>query len=103
MTEYPLLWQFFGGYLHQDWRDDYADEWAAVAGFAQDAPMEVPVFRAEIASLLAAHPSEDDVRQVILCDLQSGYLAEVAGWTYRAWLQALSDHAGKAVEHTKAS
>ena len=32
-TPYPTLDCFFGGYMHQDWHDDYADEWAAVDAF----------------------------------------------------------------------
>jgi CdiI immunity protein len=98
MTSYPLLWQFFGGYLHQDWPDDYPDEWAAVEAFVHDAPSKVPVFRAEIATLLAEHPSEEDVRHVVLDELESCFAAEVAGWAYRAWLQALSDHAERVIE-----
>jgi hypothetical protein len=65
--------------------------------------MEVPVFRAEIAAVLAEHPAEEDVRNVVLCEFQSGCLAEVAGWRYRDWLQALSDHAAKAIGHPQAS
>jgi len=103
MKSYPLLWQFFGGYMHQDWRDDYADEWAAVEGFVQDAPTKVAAFRREIATLLTEHPSEDEVRELVLDDLESSYLAEVAGWTYRAWLQALSNHAQKLIERQHAS
>ena len=103
MTDYPLLWQVFGGYMHQDWRDDYADEWAAVEGFARDAPAKVEVFRSEIAALLSAHPMEEDVRKVVLDDLDSYYLVDVNGWKYRDWLQAMSDHAAKAVGHPRAS
>lgn len=103
MTDYPQLWQFFGGYMHQDWRDDYVDEWAAVEGFARDAPARVEALRAEIATLLTQHPSEEEVREIILDDLDSYYLVEVNGWKYRDWLQALSDHVEKAVGHPQAS
>ncbi len=104
MNPYPTLWQFFGGYLHQDWHDDYPDVWAAVAGFLADGPPEnVQLFQDEIASLLAGHPAEDDVRHLVLDDLDSYYLAEVDGWKYRDWLQALSDHAAKAIGHPQAS
>ncbi|MFL6162929.1 MAG: contact-dependent growth inhibition system immunity protein [Jatrophihabitantaceae bacterium] len=103
MTEYPVLWQFFGCYVHQDWRDDYADEWAAVEGFARDAPAKVDAFRSEIAALLAEHPMEEDVRRVVLDDLDSYYLVDVKGWKYRDWLQAMSDHAAKAVRNSPAS
>jgi hypothetical protein len=38
MNEYPTLCQFFGGYMHQDWRDDYPDEWAALDDFWKTDP-----------------------------------------------------------------
>ncbi|MFL6164049.1 MAG: contact-dependent growth inhibition system immunity protein [Jatrophihabitantaceae bacterium] len=104
MTEYPTLWHFFGAYLYQDWLDEYADEWAAVDGFIADCPPEYPrLLRAEIAALLAEHPTEEEVRKVVFDDLGSCYLAEVDGWKYRDWLKALSDHAAKAIGHPQAS
>jgi hypothetical protein len=66
-TQYPTLDHFFGGYMHQDWRDDYADEWAAVDAFIAGGPPEDPgLFRTEIAQLLVEHPSEEAVRKIIL-------------------------------------
>ncbi|MFL6164050.1 MAG: contact-dependent growth inhibition system immunity protein [Jatrophihabitantaceae bacterium] len=104
MTEYPTLWHFFGVYLYEDWPDDYADEWAAVDGFIADGPPEDPqLFRAEIAALLAEHPTEEEVRKIVLDDLGSYYLVEVRGWTYRDWLQALSDHAAKSLGYPRVS
>ena len=104
MTDYPMLRHFFGAYMHQDWQDDYADEWAAVDGFLADGPPEnIQRFRTEIAALLAEHPVEDEVRRIVLDDLDSCCLVEVDGWTYRDWLKALSDHAAKASGHTRAS
>ncbi len=104
MTPYPTLWHFFGAYMHEDWRDDYVDEWAAVDGFIADGPPEDPeLFRAEIAQLLTRYPSEEEVRKIVLNDLESCYLADVNGWKYRDWLQALSDHATKAIGQPRAS
>ena len=34
---------------------------------------------------------EEEVRRVVLDDLGSCYLAEVDGWTYRGWLEAVAD------------
>jgi hypothetical protein len=90
--------------MHQDWLDDYPDEWAALDGFLADGPPEnAQVFRTEIAALLADHPAEEDVRRIVLDDLGSCCLVEVDGWTYREWLQALSDHAAKVTGHPRAS
>lgn len=104
MTSYPTLARFFGAYMHQDWADDYLDEWAAVDGFLADGPPEsLQLFRSEIAALLAEYPVEADVRHIVLDDLDSCCLVEVDGWKYRDWLKALSDHAAKAVGHPQAS
>ncbi len=104
MTRYTMLGSYLGGYLHVDWPDDYPDEWAALDGFLADGPPEnAQTFRTEIAALLAEHPLEEDVRRIVLDDLYCGYLAEVNGWKYRDWLQALSEHAAKSVGHPRAS
>lgn len=104
MNDYPTLESFFGGYMHQDWADDYPDEWAALDGFLADGPPEnAQTFRTEIATLLAEHPIEDDVRRIVLDDLGSFCLVEVDGWKYRDWLTALSDHAAKSIGHPQAS
>jgi len=104
MTRYFMLGSYLGAYLHQDWYDEYPDEWAALDDFLADGPPEnAQVFRADIAALLAEHPAEEDVRRIVLDELGSSCLAEVDGWTYRDWLQALSDHAAKAIGHPRAS
>jgi hypothetical protein len=97
------LWQFFGGYLHQDWRDDYADEWSALDDFLADGPDVVADFRRETGALLAKNHPDDELRRIILDELGSFFLVEVEGWKYRDWLQALSDHAAKATGHPQAS
>lgn len=101
MTEYPTLWQFFGGYLNPDWPDEYANEWAALDDYLTDDPDSGPLFRGEVKRLLAEHPSEEAVREVIFEDLGSAFLAR--GWKYRDWLQALSDHVARATGHPRAS
>jgi len=99
-----MLDQFIGCYLYQTWHDEYPDEWAALDDFLADGPPEnVQALRTEIATLLAEHPAEEDVRRIVLDDLDSCYLADVNGWKYRDWLQALSDHAAKAIGHPRAS
>jgi hypothetical protein len=103
MTRYPLIKRFLGAYMHQDWHDDYADEWAAVADFMHDAPDEVAPFQSEIAALLAEHQFEDQVKSVVLDELRSCYMPDVLGWKYRDWLKALSDHAAKTIGHPQAS
>ena len=91
MTRYPTLARFFGAYLHEDWHEDCPDEWAALDDFLADGPPQnAQAFRTEIAALLADHPDDDDVRRIVLDELDSCYLADAMGWKYRDWLQALS-------------
>jgi hypothetical protein len=35
--EFPTLVQFFGGYFHQDWVDEFSDPEAAIAAFVSGA------------------------------------------------------------------
>jgi len=68
MRDYPMLRHFFGAYLHQDWIDEFPDEWAALDGFLADgAPENAQVFRSDIAALLAEHPAEEEVRRALDC------------------------------------
>lgn len=38
MKQFPALYQFLGGYLHEDWADDYPDLWHAVDDFIDGEP-----------------------------------------------------------------
>jgi len=103
MNRYPELWQFFNVFLGPDWPEEYANEWAALDDYIHDDPGALPAFCGEVQALLADHPSEEGVRHILFEDFQLAYLAEVNGWKYRDWLQALSDHVEKAVGHPRAS
>jgi hypothetical protein len=103
MTRYPSLLLFFGGYLNQDWPDEYADEWAALDDYLRGNPDSASRFCPEAQALLDEHLSEEELSTVLFHDYACGYSAEVDGWKYRDWLKALSDHAAKAVGHPQAS
>jgi hypothetical protein len=104
MTNYPTLWHFFGAYLHEDSRDDYADEWVAVEGLiAHGPPEEAQRFQNEIAALLSDHASEEEVGKSVLDELGSYYLVDAAGRNYRDWLKAPSPRTSKAIGHPQAS
>jgi hypothetical protein len=103
MTEYFELSQFFGGYLNEDWPDDYADEWAALDDYLRGSPGVAPAFCKEAQALLDEHLSEEELSRVIFYDFGCAFSAEVAGWKYRDWLKALSDYVAKAVGHPQAS
>jgi hypothetical protein len=103
MTSYPTLWSFFGGYLHEDWHDDYADEWAALDEFLADAPDQASGFVAEAKRLLSIALTEAELREVVLDELASYIALEETDWTYRSWLEALADRAGRRVGHAGAA
>jgi hypothetical protein len=103
MTDYPTLAYFFGSYMHHDWREDYADEWAALDDFMRADPHLAANFCQEISQLLAAEPSEDEVRTLLLDEFLAAAMVENRGWKYRDWLRALSDYTAKAIGHPRAS
>ena len=104
MIEFPTLDYFFGVYLHEDWPDDYGNEWAALDAFmAEGPPEDLQLFRDEIAQLLGKYSAEEDLRKIILEDLGSYLDPTPDGWNYRDWCLALSNYIGKATGHPRAS
>ena len=103
MTDYPTLSRFFGAYMHQDWHDEFPDEWAVADQFVQDEPFSVATFAAEMEKLLANCPEEDKLRLILLYDFAAAAMVENRGWKYRDWLQAMADHIQKAAGHPRAS
>jgi hypothetical protein len=91
MTDFESLRLLLAGYLHEDFHDDYGDAWGAVDAFALNEPEDPPHVREDVTRLLATVSSEQEVRRIVLDDFGSCYLAEVDGWTYREWLQAVAD------------
>jgi len=103
MNDYPALRRFFGAYLHEDWPDEFPDEWAAADEFVRGEPQAAPDFGAEIGQLLMNCLEEDQLRHVLLYDFGAAIMIERRGWKYRDWLQAIADHVQKAIEHPQAS
>ncbi|MFL6162244.1 MAG: contact-dependent growth inhibition system immunity protein [Jatrophihabitantaceae bacterium] len=103
MNDYPTLRHFFGAYLHEDWPDEFADEWAAADGFVREEPQAAPNFKAEMDQLLLSYPEEHQLRHMLLYDFGAAAMMENLGWKYRDWLQAMADHVEKAAGHPQAS
>jgi hypothetical protein len=91
MTEFESLRLLLGGYLHEDFNDEFGDSWRAVDGFAVNEPEDPPHIRDEVTRLLASVSSEAELRRIVLDELGSCYLPEADGWTYRGWLEAVAD------------
>ena len=57
-TTYPALWQFFGGYFHQDWDIVHGTEAKAITNYVQDGLRdEVDQAIEEIDRFLLEHPT----------------------------------------------
>jgi hypothetical protein len=84
---YPALLQFFGGYLHQDWADEFSSPEQAIAAFINQEPVEARrAAQQELADLIPRVPSlEDPVR--VLMDLGSYYDPTADGHTVAGWLE----------------
>jgi hypothetical protein len=90
MRRRTALAQFLGVYLHQDWRNDYPDVWAAIEDFVANDRQHALGIQADVPDLLwGLVPSDRKLRMVVLDDLDCWYEPESEGWTCRAWLQAV--------------
>src|SRR3954454_130183 len=103
MRDYPMLRHFFGAYMHQDWTDEFPDEWAAADEFERDEPFSVTAFTAEMEQLLANCPDEQQLRHKLLDSFGAAAMMENLGWKYRDWLQAMAAHVQKTSGHPRAS
>ena len=87
MTELNALTQLLQAYLHLDWPEDYAGEpMAAVEDFATQEPELAARLRSEIELLLREYPSEQQLRDLVLDKLASGYTPDASGMSFREWL-----------------
>ncbi len=85
---FPLLFTLFAGYFHQDWDLDDPTWQAVVSRYVRDSgPDQLRGVRAELASVLNAPRSEDDLRQLVLHDLQSDWGPPES--SMREWLEAI--------------
>jgi len=99
MTEYDSLDQLLGGYLNEDWADEYSDLWQAVDDFVYSQHSFALNLRGVIEDVLRQYTSEDALFAYLL-RLGLGYRIQFHGWTsHRDWLLAVADHVDE-VLHT---
>ena len=94
---YPALWQFLGAYLHQDWRDDYADTQAALSEFMGAEPAFAPNLAPEIDRMLAATRTSEETEAALL-ELGSFYVPSTSGQDPRQWLIEVRAEAARALQ-----
>jgi len=87
-TAYPELFQFLGGYFHQDWALDATTPTEVVRGFLAEAPTEqVAGVVAEVDRLLAGEPSDAALARVVYEELGCDYDPTPDGVSVRDWLR----------------
>lgn len=83
------LESLIGAYLNQDVWDFYPDVMAGVDDFMKDEPDLAKPLMVEIEQLLADHPEEADVAE-LMRRLGAGFIPAEDG--YRGWLVRIASH-----------
>lgn len=103
MTHYEALEQLLGGYLNEDWADDYADPWQAVDDFPRSQPSYALKLRGEIEDILR-HCTSENALDAQLTRLGLGYRIQAHGWTsHRTWLLAVGDRVEEVLRKSPAA
>src|SRR5687767_9269519 len=79
------LWLFMGGYLHQDWREEYDSTELAFQDFLRSEPRDALRVSDELRTVLDSDLDESALRD-LLQQLGSFYLPDADGLTTREWL-----------------
>jgi CdiI immunity protein len=103
VSEFKALNTLLGGYLHEDWADDYAHPWQAVDEFTQSQPEYAPAVRPEVDEVLRRCGSEPELTlQLRKCGL--AYYPASDGWpSKRAWLLAVADRVDQTLRKSPAA
>jgi hypothetical protein len=81
------LWSFLAGYFHEDWRLEASSDREIVSRFrSSNATDEVTAVREDLASLLGAGLSEDELRHLILDEWMVCYDPSLEGRLMSEWL-----------------
>jgi len=94
--QFPLLWQLFGGYFHQDWMVVHRDEDAAIRTFVFDGDAE-EAYRSvtQLDNFLALGLTEQELEHAMHVDLSCEYDPEPDGRTMTYWLRWVRDTLAK--------
>jgi len=98
-TEFPALFQLFGGYFHEDWRSEYADPDVAVAAYRMEAPADaVREAVAELDRIFAARLPEPALSRLLSDGFGCSYVPARDETTNADWLasvrEGLAGHKG---------
>ena len=91
MSDLKALSTLVGGYLNEEWPEDYGDPGAAIEAFVRHEPDCAPSLRSDIEELVAEQISDQEVEKQ-LGKFGLGYRPSVDGSIrYRTWLLAVAD------------
>jgi hypothetical protein len=91
MRERDALAALIGGYLNEDWPEEYGDPWAAIERFVLWEPGYAPSVQVDVSRLIGRCASDAEVENA-LAKFGLGYAATNDGWaTYTSWLLAVAD------------
>jgi len=76
----------FGGYLHQDFAEDYGDVWGAVRQYCTEASSDSVSTAADQVKEILDRSDDEEGLDAITSRLGSSYHPPGAGQTYRHWL-----------------
>ncbi len=80
---------FLSNYFHQDFNEDFGDQWGALDSFLEHEQEQAVAVPSEVKQLLATHPTEDEL-DVYLTDLGCEYRASAEDGGYRGWLTEIA-------------
>ena len=91
-SEFPALFQLFGGYFHQDWRQEYATPSAALTAFIEEAPPEaVREAAVELQRVLDLPIDDEALTKLLHAGFDCNYVPSQDGLTATQWLTAVRD------------
>jgi hypothetical protein len=81
-------------YLHQDWAEDYSSAWDGLQAFLDEEGSAAATGLVEdIRLVMAEQPSEDQLRELVIGELGSGYYPPGDGMGFGAWLAEVAKRA----------
>jgi hypothetical protein len=103
MSDLKALGTLIGGYLNEDWPEDYGDPWAAVEAFVRYEPGYAPAVRSDVEQLVAEQISDREVEKR-LAKFGLGYRPSVDGSImYRTWLLDVADRVDELLHRSPAA
>jgi hypothetical protein len=103
MSELEALSILIGGYLDQNWLDEYGDLWVAVEAFVRWEPELAPLVHTDI-EMLVEHAESDREVERRLATFGLGFAPTNAGWSsYGAWLRAVAERVDQILHKSPAA